>query len=348
MSKLDERLATHESPLQICTVISYSFWHCTWIHQAISPSAWAASPKISYLFVHWVPPTLHAKRIPKNFQSPRTRWKAETSVGSHPWPNLSGMLCSVGWTLYFCVLVTAQDVSICVNTTCQHVFWACQLQRPVAYTGCPISACRGWNMRICRGCFAWQARHFLSPNAARHFLPLAAAVLHGKFLPLRWLAAPWLLRLFRVAGAPLLQRRAETDHDKLHMWHHIPGEPLVNMKEIRIYDDLCMLIPSWPILALHQGFEIWHPVSVSSGRNLRTATPAVYLAPCLTRVFLAPKLMGTRLRVPSAGCFPLFFSATEKFICGSEKNPKNKEVGACRKSLLMALKHLFQQICKIV
>ena len=41
-------------------------------------------------------------------------------------------------------------------------------------------------------------------------------------------------------------------------------------------------------------------------------------------------------------------SATEKFICGSEKNPKNKEVGACRKSLLMALKHLFQQICKIV
>ena len=99
-------------------------------------------------------------------------------------------------------------------------------------------------MRICRGCFAWQARHFLSPNAARHFLPLAAAVLRDKFLPLRWLAAPWLLRLFRVAGAPLLQRRAETDHDKLHMWHHIPGEPLVNMKEVRIYDDLCMLIPS--------------------------------------------------------------------------------------------------------
>ena len=55
-------------------------------------------------------------------------------------------------------------------------------------------------------------------------------------------------------------------------------------------------------------------MSVSSGRNLITATPAVYLAPCLTRVTLAPKLMGTRLRVPSAGCFPLFQPLKSSFV----------------------------------
>ena len=51
-----------------------------------------------------------------------------------------------------------------------------------------------------------------------------------------------LPQLFRVAGAALLQRRAETDHDKLDVWHKNSGEPPVSMKEVRIYDDSCMFI----------------------------------------------------------------------------------------------------------